>query len=87
MNKTGKGYFKPGNNLSKGRPKKNDVIKSLELLREDVNNFPTELLKAIAEFKTVTLQDLKIPIQQVTEQARVIAAGLVYLREQAGDND
>lgn len=88
MNKTGKGYFAPGNTISKGkgRPRKHDIIKQLEQLREEVSQIPDQLLRAIAEFEPVTLEQFKIPLSQINQQIQILASGFLYLRDKQNND-
>lgn len=83
MNRSGAPVFTKGNKLAvgKGRPPKHQIIKQLEAMRDEVNKMPDIWLNAIAHREQTTLQELQIPLSQITDHVRTLAAGLLYLRE------
>ncbi|BBR59354.1 MULTISPECIES: hypothetical protein [unclassified Klebsiella] len=80
---TNSGQFKKGNTVSvgHGRPRINPILKELRQLSDEVKQLPSSLLSAIAEVESVTLKEARIPINQINDQLRLLAAGVLYLRE------
>ncbi|MBZ0057452.1 MULTISPECIES: hypothetical protein [unclassified Leclercia] len=88
MNRTGKGGFTPGHTRSKGkgRPRKHEIIRQLEQLRDEVSQIPDQLLSAIANYEPVTLEQFKIPLSQINQQIQILASGFLYLRDKQNND-